>query len=338
MIKKIFKFSNTESTQYCFNAAFDNLSQLIAVENAILITDKLVYTAHKNKLKQWSTIVLPFSGEQIKTQQTVNYLIRELIKKKVDKSACLIGMGGGTITDLVGYVAAIYMRSISVGFVPTTLLAMVDAAVGGKNGVNYNRFKNIIGTTYQPDFVLYDYDFLNTLPRQEWISGFAEMIKHACIKNATMLQLLSKHTISFFQKNKEELARLIQNNVLLKLKIVQQDEQDKASRHLLNFGHTIGHALERVYKISHGQAIAIGMAIDCTISEKHIGFKQTREIVQLLKQYELPTSYPYNKKALVNTLQMDKKKEGKNIQYVLLEKIGKGCIEKIPIAYLIKWL
>ncbi len=338
MINKLFKFSQFTSTQYCFDSSFNYLKQLVPIKNTILITDENMYSSYKKKLDKWKIIVIKASGEKVKTQKNVDEIIQQLVDIKADKSTYLVGIGGGTITDLVGYAAAVYMRGLKLGFVPTTLLAMVDAAVGGKNGINYNRFKNIIGTTYQPDFVLYDYDFLNTLPKKEWISGFAEMIKHACIKNATMLQLLSKHTIFFFQKNKEELARLIQNNVLLKLKIVQQDEQDKASRHLLNFGHTIGHALERAHKISHGQAIAIGMAMDCTISEKHTGFKQTRKIIQLLNQYELPTSYPYNKKAVVNTLQMDKKKEGKGIQYILLEKIGKGCIEKIPIADLIKWL
>lgn len=338
MIKKLFTFKYFTSTKYCFNASFNDLKQLIDINNAIFITDKNIYAFHKKKLDQYNTIVLKFAGEKLKTQNVVDELIKALITKKADKTTYLIGIGGGTITDLVGYVAATYMRGIPFGFIPTTLLAMVDASVGGKNGINIDKYKNIIGTTCQPNFVLYDYSFLATLPHLEWINGFAEIIKHACIKNATMFKLLAQYNISFFQKNKKQLAALIKENVLLKLKIVQKDEREKKERLLLNFGHTIGHAIERIHKISHGQAIAIGMAIDCILAEKYFNFTQTQSVISLLQQYELPTQLKYNKKEIVVSLKMDKKKMQKNIQYILLKKIGIGYIKNIAITDLVKWL
>lgn len=338
MIQKTFKFSSFTKVQYCFDAAFNDLKKITPLNNTIIVTDENVYAFYKKKLAKWETIVLKPAGEKLKTQHIVDELIQQLVNKKADKTTCLVALGGGTVTDLVGYVASIYMRGMRVGFVPTTLLAMVDAAVGGKNGINVDGYKNSIGTTHQPNFVLYDYHFLKTLPHPAWVDGFAEIIKHACIKDAILFQLLSKHNIASFQKDKKKLATLIQNNVLLKLRITQKDELEKNNRYLLNFGHTIGHAIERVHKISHGQAVAVGMAIDCQIAEKYFGFTQTEKVISLLQQYELPTQLKYDKKALANNFQMDKKKIQNTIQYIFLEKIGKAYIKTIRIADLIKWL
>lgn len=337
MFQQTNQFSLFSSTLYC-SKSFSQLKEVTSINNTIIVVDKIVYGLYKKQLINWNVIILPFSGEKIKTQKVVDYLLQELIKKRADKTTCLVGVGGGTVTDLVGYAASIYMRGMKVGFIPTTLLAMVDAAIGGKNGINYNDYKNVIGTTYQPSFVLYDYDFLKTLPRQEWINGFAEIIKHACIKNATMLQLLGRHNIDFFKKNKKQLADLIQKNLLLKLKIVKKDEQDKKERQLLNFGHTIGHAIERIYKMSHGQAVSIGIAMDCAIAKKHFGFKEAKKVLQLLQQYELPIQIKYNKKELIQNIQMDKKKQQQKISYIFLEKIGKAYIKNIFMDDLIRWL
>ena len=338
MIQKTVKFLNYTTTQYYFDASFSDVQKITPLNNAIIVTDENVYTLYKKKLAKYKTIVLKPAGEKLKTQQVVDELIKQLINKKADKTTYLIALGGGTVTDLVGYVASIYMRGMCVGFIPTTLLAMVDAAVGGKNGINVDNYKNSIGTTRQPNFVLYDYHFLKTLSKPVWIDGFSEIIKHACIKDAAMFQLLSKHTIDSFQKNKKKLAALIQNNTLLKLRITQKDALEKNERYLLNFGHTIGHAIERVHNISHGQAVAVGIAIDCKIAEKYFGFTQAQKVISLLQQYELPTQFNYDKKILANNFKMDKKKTHHTIQYIFLEKIGKAYTKAIGINDLVKWL
>ena len=171
----------------------------------------------------------------------------------------LVGIGGGVITDLTGYVAAIYMRGLSFGFVPTSILAMVDAAIGGKNGIDVGVYKNIIGTIRQPQFLLYDYSLLKSLPQSEWVNGFAEIVKHACIKDARLFNTLRQNSIRSYQRNSKELGALIKKNVHIKASVVQADEFEKGERRLLNFGHTLGHAIENIYKMPHGHAISIGM-------------------------------------------------------------------------------
>jgi 3-dehydroquinate synthetase len=160
----------------------------------------------------------------------------------------LIGVGGGVVTDITGYVASIYLRGIRFGFVPTTILGMVDAAIGGKNGIDVGVYKNMVGTITQPAFLLYDMDFLKSLPDREWRNGFAEIIKHAAIKKAAMFAELESATLQHFQQNKEALQKLIQENALLKAGIVQQDERESGERRLLNFGHTLAHALEKTVR------------------------------------------------------------------------------------------
>src|SRR5690606_852417 len=142
------------------------------------------------------------AGEQFKVQQTVNEVIEQLIHFGADRQTWLVGVGGGVVTDITGYVAATYMRGIRFGFVPTSILAMVDASIGGKNGIDVGVYKNIVGTIRQPSFLLYDYQFLKTLPETEWINGFAEIIKHACIKDVRMFNELAGRSITYFQKNK----------------------------------------------------------------------------------------------------------------------------------------
>ncbi len=223
------------------------------------------------------------------------------------------------------------MRGIQFGFVPTTLLALVDASIGGKNGIDVGVYKNIVGVTRQPFFILHDLIFLNTLPESEWQNGFAEIIKHACIKDAAMFKELQKHDLQYYRSKKKELCFLIQRNAKIKLNVVQKDEFEQADRKLLNFGHTLGHALENQYELSHGQAISIGMTYASEISKTVLGFKYTESVVELLAQYGLPTYAAFNKQKVFAVLKMDKKRARKEMNYILLEKIGKGIVLPIPL-------
>ncbi len=329
MKKVTYRFSNS-SVDYYYDDNISYLKKIVDSKNAIIITDENVYKHHQSKFKGWNVIVLK-AGEEYKVQATVDAVIEQLITMQADRKTTLIGIGGGVVTDMTGYVASVYMRGISFGFIPTTILAMVDASIGGKNGIDVSVYKNMVGIIRQPRFLLYDLNFLSTLPQAEWENGFAEIIKHACIKDAAMFRLLEANLLSTYQKNKKAIAELIQRNVLIKTKVVQKDEFEKAERRLLNFGHTLGHALENQYELSHGQAISVGMTYACHISEQLSGFKQTDKVVKVLEQYGLPTYASFNKKKAIEVLKMDKKRERKEMNYILLEKIGKAVVKSIPV-------
>ena len=336
MQNKRMRFSRA-SVVYYFGATFSNLQQLTDRKSTVLITDENVFTAHQSRFKNWNTIVLK-AGEAFKVQATVDSIIAQLIEMEADRSTTVVGVGGGVVTDITGYVASVYMRGIRFGFIPTTLLALVDASIGGKNGVDVGKYKNLVGVVNQPAFILQDLSFLKTLPQKEWACGFAEIIKHACIKDAAMFKALEKDDVKYFQQKKTELEKLVQRNALLKTKVVQQDEFEQGDRKLLNFGHTLGHALENQYELSHGEAVAIGMTYAAKVSQQVTGFKQSQRLVNLLNQYGLPTTASFNKEKAIDVLRMDKKKTRDSINFIALEKIGKALIEKISIERLYKSL
>ncbi len=332
MKKKVFRFSNS-SVDYYFDARISQIKEIVGPAKTIFITDENVFAAQEKQFKSKTVIVLK-AGEEHKNQLTVDSVIRQLIEREADRKTVLIGVGGGVVTDITGYVASIYMRGISFGFIPTSLLAMVDASIGGKNGIDVGVYKNMVGIIRQPSFLLFDPSLLQTLPDQEWRNGFAEIIKHASIKDAAMFRQLEQSDLLVYQKKKKELSALIQRNALLKTKVVQQDEFEKGDRKLLNFGHTLGHALENQYDFSHGQAISIGMAYASKLSKKFSDFKNVDRVVGLLDQYGLPTFTEFDKDKVINVLKMDKKKTKDSIHFILLEKIGKAFIREISIKEL----
>lgn len=336
MQKKSIRFSGS-ATDFYFDAGIATLKKISAPASTVLITDEHIYDLHSRRFKGWNTIVLK-PGESFKVQSTVDAVIGQLIDMEADRKTLLVGVGGGVITDITGYTASIYMRGISFGFIPTSLLALVDASVGGKNGIDVGVYKNMVGLIRQPNFILHDTDFLRTLPQREWENGFAEIIKHACIKDAAMFRLLEENQFKTFRTNKKLLSALVRSNALLKTKIVQRDEFENGERRLLNFGHTLGHALENQYELLHGQAVAIGMTYALHISEKLTGFRQTERVVKVLDNYGLPTYASFDLQKVFEVLKMDKKRERKNIHYVMLEKIGKGVTRSIPLRQLNKLL
>lgn len=332
MTKKIFTTSSASFTCY-FNADLAYLQKLVDISRSVIVTDENIFARHKKKFKGWQTIVIP-AGEQHKHQQTVDTIIQQLIEIGADRKTTLIGIGGGVVTDITGYVAGVYMRGISFGFVPTTVLAMVDAAIGGKNGIDVGLYKNMVGLIRQPQFLLFDYSLLATLPKEEWVNGFAEVIKHACIKDFSLFKSLEENNLVFYKKNPEALAKLIQKNVLIKTKVVVEDEFEAGDRKLLNFGHTVGHAIENLYTIPHGHAVSIGMGIACKISEKITGFKETGRVQELLKKYGLPPQFEFDKQKVYELMKSDKKKNNRSIQYVVLNKIGNAGVKSLPFEEL----
>ncbi|GGH82891.1 3-dehydroquinate synthase [Filimonas zeae] len=328
MTTKKITFSS-QTVSYYFDSSLDQLGQLTAPDNTFIITDENIYAKHARRFKNWRTIVLK-AGEEFKVQATVDAIVEELIEAGADRKTFLVGVGGGVVTDITGYVASIYMRGIQVGFVPTTILAMVDASIGGKNGIDVGIYKNMVGLIRQPSFLLYDYSLLKSLPKEEWINGFAEIIKHACIKDAAMFGLLEQHKLSAFQKDKDLLNQLIQRNALLKSKVVQQDEFEQGDRKLLNFGHTLGHAIENSYELSHGQAVALGMVVAAALSAEYRKFKDVARVVDLIEKYGLPTFAAFDAAKAMQVMQSDKKRVKDVIHYVLLDKPGKGVV--VPLS------
>jgi 3-dehydroquinate synthase len=334
MRKLQYKFSK-KTTTYYFDAEFAYLEKLVDKKQAVIITDENIFSHHQKKFGGWNTIVIS-AGEQFKVQATVDSIIEQLIGFQADRKTFLIGVGGGVVTDITGFVASIYMRGIPFGFVPSSILAMVDASIGGKNGIDVGVYKNLAGTIRQPEFLLYDLSLLKSLPKEEWINGFAEIIKHACIKDASLFRELEKNKPGLYLKDKTALSKLIRRNAVIKSDVVQKDEFEHGERRLLNFGHTIGHAIENLYELSHGHAVAIGMGVACMISEEFTDFRDTGRVIAVLKKYGLPTLAEFDSKEVINVLRMDKKKVRESMNYVLLNKTGQGIVRMIPIVQLEK--
>lgn len=325
------------ATDLYFDASPTLLSKLTQNNATVYITDEHVFQAHPSLFKNRNVIVLK-PGEQYKILATVEGVVQQLLAMQADRSFTLVGVGGGVVTDLTGFVASVYMRGIRFGFVPTSLLAMVDASLGGKNGLDFGVFKNIIGVVQQPSFILYDPRLLKTLPEAEWRNGFAEIIKHAAIADAAMFTMLAKNNIKTYQRSKLKLSELIRRNVLIKSRIVKQDPFEKGPRRLLNFGHTLGHALENQYELSHGEAISIGMAYAALISELHTKFGHAEKLVSLLERYNLPAFAVFDHDRVMKVLNMDKKRASSHMHYVMLERIGKGMVQSIPLEQLSNYL
>jgi 3-dehydroquinate synthase len=315
-----------------FNMDLSALLNYFANRKIVLLVDENLYHLHAGKFIGYNIIIIP-SGEINKTQTIVDRIINQLLEWQLNKDDLIIGIGGGVVTDITGYVASIYKRGIRFGLMPTTILSMVDAAIGGKNGVNVGLHKNMVGTIYQPEFISYDFTFLETLPDTEWVNGFAEIIKHACILDATLFPLLQQHEIKSFQKDQDLLKKLIIQNIDIKFGVVQSDVNETGNRKLLNFGHTFGHAIENLQGISHGAAVSIGMVIAAKLSESFSALtaSSTIQIIELLKRYGLPVFINADSDSLFNQLIVDKKRTGNDIQFVFLNTIGTAVIKNISI-------
>lgn len=334
-VKKI-QFSR-QATAFHFGASFSALKTIASQKTSVVITDEHVAAAHKKLLKGWNLIVLK-AGEDYKVQATVDSVIEQLLQLHADRSWTLIGMGGGVVTDITGYVASVYLRGVAFGFVPTSLLAMVDAAIGGKNGVDVGAYKNMVGTINQPHFLLYDTALLKTLPDNEWRNGFAEIIKHAAVADAIMFKEVEKHRLKHYQKDAAALQKLVQRNAVLKAGVVKRDEFERGERRLLNFGHTLGHAVEKQYDLMHGEAVAVGMGFAARLSADLLDFKGGERLLKVIDGYGLPITISYNKQKVFDLLISDKKREGEQMNFVLLERLGKGVVKKIALQEIFKRL
>lgn len=335
MINKVEHLFSDKKVSYYFDADFAYLEKIVSNDNTILITDKNVFAAQSSKFTGWKTIVIE-PGEQFKQQAAVDYIFDQLITLEADRKTFIVGVGGGVVTDIAGYAASVYMRGLKFGFVPTTILSMVDASIGGKNGVDVGVYKNLVGLIRQPEFLLFDFSLLQSLPQEHWVNGFAEIIKHACIKDDVLFELLENETLENFQLDEKKLSDLVKKNVAIKTAVVVQDEFEQGDRRLLNFGHTIGHAIENNYQLLHGHAISIGMMAACSLSATLNQFTilDKDRVGRLIEKYQLPTHQKIDWEKIWEILKMDKKRAGKEMNFVLLNKIGEAIVYPIPMGQL----
>jgi 3-dehydroquinate synthase len=277
------------------------------------------------------TMTIP-AGEKSKSITQVEKICDEMIKAGFDRSSFVVGLGGGVIGDLSGFVAAIFQRGVPHIQIPTTLLAMVDSSIGGKTGVNLQAGKNLIGVIHHPALILCDVDVLESLPPQEMRQGYAEIIKHAIIRDAEMFHDLSSPQAPIHRSG-DTLVELIRRNIAIKARIVSVDDRETSGeRALLNFGHTVGHGIERAtdFKIPHGDCVSIGMVAACTISMKRAGLSANErdDVVALLKKFGLPTQLPaeVDREKIIDAIAHDKKFLGGKIRFVVTPRIGEAHV------------
>ncbi len=295
------------------------------------IVDELYAKVVENSLEQAGYKVVKFvipNGEESKTPENYLRLISFMAESGLSGGDAAVALGGGVVGDLTGFAAATYRRGIGFVQLPTTLLAAVDSSVGGKTAVDLPGGKNLLGAFYQPDLVLCDCDTFNTLSPETFRDGCAEVIKYGVIKDAGLFEKLKDTSIAGSEA-------VIKRCVEIKRDVVEEDERDTGARKLLNFGHTVGHAVELLnnYELTHGSAVAIGMAVVARASAK-LDFwdeKSRDELISLIKAYGLPTETEFTAKQLAKAMLADKKRSGKTIDLIIPEKIGKCIIKKTPV-------
>ncbi|RQW20475.1 3-dehydroquinate synthase [Bacillus sp. C1-1] len=331
--------------QGILNQAGSIIEKVAPASRYMLIVDEQVATHYLQTFLQTFThtavhVSIVPSGEQSKSFAQYEDLLNDCFNYQLDRSSVIIAFGGGVIGDLAGFVAGTYMRGISFVQVPTTLLAH-DSSVGGKVAINLEKGKNMVGLFHQPELVLYDPQLLKTLPEKEWRSGFAEIVKMGFIADHDFLVWLEEEIDSLASISYEVLERMIERAIALKARIVQQDEQELGIRGILNFGHTLGHAIEAELgygKVTHGEAVMVGMAFALKFSERYHSIDLASDryvawIQSLGYTVEIPTSLGVED--LISRMMKDKKARHGTLHYVLLNALGKATIEPITAEELV---
>lgn len=298
----------------------------------VIITDHTVRSLHGHRFPP-GPIIEVGEGEGSKTLQTVEEVYEAFLRNGVDRSSLVVGIGGGIVCDVAGFAASTYLRGIAFGFVPTTLLAQVDASVGGKNGVNLSGYKNLVGTFTQPSFVLCDEELLATLPKEELVNGYAEVVKQAAIGDKDLLAFLEENVDAALALETGVVERIVHDSLRVKTSVVSRDEKEAGERRKLNFGHTVGHGLEKVHRLRHGEAVSIGMAAAARLSVARglISKEEAERLESLLRRFGLPVRMDVDIDLVVDAVRRDKKREGDSLHFVLLDGIGSARIVELPI-------
>jgi 3-dehydroquinate synthase len=303
----------------------ENVSRYLPAARVIVITNPVVRACYERYLEPYDVIEIG-DGEACKTLDTVDYITGKLIEFEADRETFLLGFGGGIVCDVTGFAASIFMRGCPFGFVSTTLLSQVDASVGGKNGVNYRGFKNMLGVFSQPRFVLCDPSLLRTLSSREYVAGFAEIVKAAMIASAPLFDYLERERERASRREAGVIEHLVCESIKIKAAIVAGDERERGNRRLLNLGHTFAHAIEKCSSLSHGEAVSVGLCMASRLAVR-LGLMSdaARERVErLLAGLQLPVEVDVPLPALLAATRADKKRSGELLHLILPVGIG-GC-------------
>jgi 3-dehydroquinate synthase len=328
-MKKLLVRAASGSSRILVGESIENLRRYVDARRTVIITDSTVEKLYREKFPAYPVISIGL-GEKIKTLETVTHLFSRLVDLEADRSTFLLGVGGGIVCDIAGFVASTYMRGTRFGFVSTTLLAQVDASVGGKNGVNFGGYKNMVGVFNQPDFVICDMALLKSLPIRELLCGFAEIIKHGAIADPAMLDFLEDHRDAALDLDAAIISHLVYRSVEIKAGVVTRDEREHGERRKLNFGHTFGHALEKLTGIPHGEAVGIGMVLAANLSvEQGLLPKSAADrLERIIHSYGLPVRAPVDVASMLAAMRKDKKREGDRIHFVFLDALGSACVQE----------
>lgn len=314
----------TDESRVYVGCAEELLKQLLPQKRVIAISDANIDRTHHALIEPYETIFIG-QGEQAKSLATLEDIYRQLIELGADRSTFILGVGGGIVTDITGFVASTYMRGVEFGFITTTLLGAVDASIGGKNGVNVGGFKNMVGTFSQPRFVVCDVSLLYSLPEREFRAGLAEVIKTAILGDKEMFALLEQTSFEQLRKDDELLKEIILRSMRVKASVVAEDEREGGRRRVLNLGHTLAHAIEKsTSKLSHGEAVAVGLHhITCSAMERgDIAKADGKRIVALIEQYGFATALPVERKQLLKAVEGDKKRSGDTLHIIIPTSVG----------------
>lgn len=273
------------------------------------------------------------AGEANKTLDTVKGIYTTLIENKFDRNDILLALGGGVTGDITGYAAATYLRGIDYIQVPTTLLSQVDSSIGGKTGVDFDGYKNMVGAFYQPKLVYINIATLNTLSTAQFNSGMGEIIKHGLIKDKTYYEWIQEHIAKIQERDPDVLLSMIHRSCIIKGNVVMNDPKEQGERALLNFGHTLGHAIEKLagFELLHGQCVALGCVLASYISMERgyiteIQYQDIKKTFTLFQMPELPTDF--SSKDIIETTKSDKKMDSGIIKFILLKEIGEAYIDR----------
>lgn len=320
----------------CVKHLPNHLNSLGAFSSYVIITDRRVRRLFGDNLaailkrRQPRTFVLDFpAGEKSKTQATKSRLEGEMLKNHCGRDSLIIALGGGVVGDIAGFIAATYMRGIPYVQVPTTLLGMVDSSLGGKTGVDTPQGKNLIGAFHQPKKVFIDLDLLKNLPAPQVLNGFYEIVKMSITSNRQLFSFAENHLADVKMGSLAALERLIVDGLKIKARVVEKDEKENGDRMILNFGHTIGHALEQLsgYKLMHGEAVALGVIVEAKISQQegllHVSEFNRIKALMVKSGLDLLALKKWTPTQVIASARKDKKTRGGKLRVVLIEGIGK---------------
>ncbi len=327
----------SQTSEIYVGESYLNVSKYMPDKNTVIITDDNVRKIYGDDFPSFPVLSIT-PGENSKSLGTIEHLSGKLLEIGLDRSGFILAIGGGVVCDIAGFLASVYMRGISFGFISSTLLSQVDASVGGKNGVNIGMVKNVIGNFNQPEFVICDPLMLKSLEEEEYLSGLAELIKMGYILDSHLLRDIENNREEILKRDTSLMELMVSRSVSLKASVVREDERESGKRMILNFGHTFGHVIETLGKQKHGFAVASGMVLAAGISQQEglLSVKELTRLVDLLKYFGLLKKYSIPTSGFGEMISKDKKKRGNEVSFVLIGEPGKAIVRNLTVEKLMK--